>query len=64
MRKRDGRANVRTKSLLGKIKAAHESIAKQAVHSMLNIGRQIFSHFQENSILLHVSVIGKTSTIT
>jgi len=35
-------------SLLGKAKAVHARKAKQAIHSILPIGRQLFSHLQES----------------
>ena len=43
-------------SFIGKAKAAHTSKANQGIHSLLPIGRQVFSHLQESKATSRVMV--------
>jgi len=60
MGERIGRAKVRQlvgrdkDSLISKAKAVHASKAKSGIHSLLPIGRQVFSHLQESRALSRV----------
>jgi len=62
MRERIRRVQVRKlvgrdkNSLIGKGKAMHASKAKEGIHSLVHIGRQMFIHLQESRAPLHIMV--------
>jgi len=43
-------------SLIGKARAIHATKTKQAIHLLLPISRQVFSHFQESRAPSHTAV--------
>jgi len=49
---------------MGKAKTAHASKTKQGIHSLLPIGRQVFSHLQESRVQSCVTGVGKTNATT
>ena len=46
-------------SLIGKAKAAHASKAKQGIHSLLPMDRQVFSHLQESRAPSDISYLAR-----
>ena len=70
MGERIGRVKVRKlmgwdkDSLIGKAKATHTSKAKQGIHSLLPVGRQVFSHLQESRAPSLLMATWETNAIT
>lgn len=50
-------------NILGKAKDAHASKAKEGLHSLLPIGKQVLSHFQESRAAQTSGFLGKTNAI-
>lgn len=51
-------------NLIGKAKGVCAGKAKRGIHSLLPIGKQIFSHFLEKRASAHVVVAWETNAIT